>query len=364
MPDNKFRIATFNVQNLFKRVAVFSQRDPNVGEEALKNIGKLQTELNRSTYNKQEILRLYNLVKKFITISEDKGKLWKKRGYTIIGVQADGRKDWDGSIVFKTANYNETERSNTARVIRNTKADILCMVEVEDKPTLRSFDSHLMSSRYPYEMLIDAMDPRGIDVGLYSKFPIGGVWTHMYDKKNNKSIFSRDCLEVQLLLPGNRTLYILCNHFKSKGYGSRKKGNEKRKRQAERVKEIIESKYDLERDLVAVAGDFNDTPESAPLQPLMSMNGLKDVLELQFPNNPKNRWTYHFKSNQQIDFMLVSGPLQSAFTKAKVERKGIYNLSGYTKGKMKSFDTVTSPANQASDHAAVWAEFDLNRLSS
>jgi hypothetical protein len=41
---------------------------------------------------------------------------------------------------------------------------------------------------------------------MYSKYPIGGVWTHMYDKKGGSSIFSRDCLEVEVFLPNGQPL--------------------------------------------------------------------------------------------------------------------------------------------------------------
>ena len=196
-------------------------------------------------------------------------------------------------------------------------------------------------------------------MGLYSKRPIGGVWTHMYDKIGNSRIFSRDCLEVQVFLDEDTPLYILCNHFKSKGYGSTPVSNAKRRRQAERVAEILNSDYDLNNDLVVVAGDLNDTADSDPLSTLMGVNGLKDVLEIQFPSQPARRWTYHYTSNEQIDFMLVSKPLQDALMEAGVERRGIYDLSTFSGGTEQSFDTVTSKANQASDHGAVWADFDL-----
>ena len=355
-----FRIATFNAENLFARAKVLNLDDRTVGDDALKNIGELQKELRKSTYDKTKILNLYNLVKNYVSISEDRGKLWRRSGQQITGVAANGKENWDGSVVFKRAKFSEMTRQNTKKVITKVNADLMCVVEVDDKPTLRAFDSQLLNSRYKYDMLIDGItDPRGIDVGLYSKRPIGGVWTHMYDKKNNEYIFSRDCLEVEVFLDQGTSLHILCNHFKSKGYGSASVGNAKRKSQAERVAEILHSRYDLDNDLVVVAGDLNDTADSNPLSPLMGVSGLKDVLEMQFPNDPGKRWTYHYTANEQIDFLLVSRPLQNAFIKAGVERRGIHDLSTFSGGTEDSFDTVTSQANQASDHGALWADFNL-----
>jgi endonuclease/exonuclease/phosphatase family metal-dependent hydrolase len=357
MPGQTFRVASFNAENLFTRARVLNMDDNTVADGILKKIGDLDKELRRTTYDKPKILSLYRQVKDYITISEDIGKLWRKSGYAIVGVAADGRNDWSGSIRFKPAKFSKTERKNTARVLKETRADIVCLVEVEDKPSMRSFDAQLLSSRYKYEMLIDAMDPRG--VGLYSKFPLGGVWTHMYDMAGTKRIFSRDCLEVEVILPDGTPLYMLCNHLKSKGYGVTSESNAKRKRQAERVAQILRDNYDLQHDLVVVAGDFNDTPDSAPLQPLLGVSGLKDVLALQYPTEPERRWTYHFTSNEQYDLMLVSRPLQEALVEAGAERRGIYDIEQYTLEGEESFDTVTRKSNQASDHAAVWAEFQL-----
>jgi endonuclease/exonuclease/phosphatase family metal-dependent hydrolase len=354
-----FKIATFNAENLFTRAKVFNKNDPTIGDDAIKNIGELQKELERTTYDKAKIMSLYNKVKDYVTVSEDRNKLWKMKGRKIAGVLANGTGDWDGSLVFKRAKFNTMARQNTAKVVLDVKADLLCMVEVENKPALSAFNSHLLRSRYNYNMLIDAMDPRGIDVAMYSKFPFGGVWTHMYEKKGTSRIFSRDCLEVEVFLPNGQPLYMLCNHFKSKGYGATSTSNAKRKMQAERVAEILRSDYDLDSEFAVVTGDFNDTDDSDPLKPLFTISELKDVLNIQYPNEPAKRWTYHYKKNEQIDFMLISKALQRYFVQAGISRKGIHDLAQFSGGAEKPYDTVTSKANQASDHGAVWAEFRM-----
>ncbi len=150
---------------------------------------------------------------------------------------------------------------------------------------------------------------------------------------------------------------MLCNHLKSRGYGATAANDAKRKKQAQTIAKILTDKYNLSSDLVAVAGDFNDTPQSPALEPLIKLAHVKDVLALQYPATPEKRWTYHYKTNDQIDFILVSQPLQTAFQAAGVLRKGIYDLEKYSKGEEKSYDSVTSGANAASDHGAVWADF-------
>lgn len=245
----------------------------------------------------------------------------------------------------------------------------MCLVEVESLPALRAFDSHLLGSRYKYEMLIDANDPRGIDVGLSSKFPLGRIVSHMYDRAGNSQVFSRDCLEVEVFLSPTQSIFFLLNHFKSRGYDTDGSASTKRRRQAERVAAIL-GNYDLKKDWVIVAGDFNDSPDSSPLQPLLNLPHLYDVLALQFPATASipispSRWTYHYEKFEQIDFLLVSQPLKEMFSKAGVVRKGIFGLNRLTTASggdvqiESEYPTLARGRDAASDHGAVWAEFAL-----
>lgn len=362
----RLRVASFNVENLFERARVFNFYDHSIGDDLLEKIDQLRgllAETNYTELRKKRILELYLELKDYIEVREDRGKLFKRRGWSVVGVEANGVDDWDGAIEFKVAEFTDLARQNTAQVIKDLRADVLCIVEAENRPVLRAFDAHLLGSRYPYEMLIDANDPRGIDVGLYSKYPLGAVWTHMFDKIGRATVFSRDCLEVEVLLPAGQVLYVLCNHFKSRGYDYDGTADSKRERQANRVKEILGG-YHLTQDWVVVCGDLNDDPTSTPLKPLLGLSNLHDVLELQFPSEPARRWTYHYSDFEQIDYLLVSTPLKHRFAAAGVERRGIFDLNLLTSASgvvdvETEYETVTSWTNAASDHGAVWAEFDV-----
>ena len=366
--STSLRIASFNVENLFARSKVLNLEDQSVGGSILEKVNELQQLLKNAIYTdaiKQRILGLYNgELKPYIDVREDRGKLFLRKGFAVVGVKADGIEDWGGAIEFKRAKFSEITRLNTAKVINDVLADIFCIVEAEDRPSLQSFNSELVKKKFSYSMLIDANDPRGIDIGLYSRYPLGEIRTHMFDKEDNKTIFSRDCLEVETLLPSGQSLHMLCNHFKSKGYDAEGSSSEKRERQARRVAQILD-RFNLEKDLVVVAGDFNDNPKSPSLKPLLDVKNLYDVLDLQYPDHPLKRWTYHYKEFEQIDFLLVSKPLKDSFVKSGVERRGIANLKKMTtssKGLVDietEYNTVTSLANSASDHGAVWADFVL-----
>lgn len=357
----KLRFASFNVENLFSRAKLLNFEDNAEADKLLARLGELRRELSNKAYDGKKILGLYEGLKDYVEVVEVRGKLFNRDKTKVVAAGVD---DWGGFIDFKRAKFVESARANTARVLREVNADVCCLVEVESRPVLKHFCIDRLPrsgsfETYTHHMLIDGNDNRGIDVALASRIPLGTLRSHVDDRDGKTEIFSRDCLEVELLHPAGFTVWVLLNHFKSKGYGAQGASNAKRRRQAERVAQILKEGYDLKKDLVIVCGDFNDTPTSLPLAPLVKqVPDLHDVLELGFPD-PADRWTYHFKKNEQIDFILVSEPLRRAFKGAGVERRGIFGVEKYTGGAVKPFDEVKKPADAASDHAAVWADFEL-----
>lgn len=372
----KLRLATYNCNNLFRRAAAlqlegFSQQ----AKVVLQDVAALSELLERDTYAGAVGERILKLLLKYdqhlskrtkhnqwFSINMAKGKLFKvPKGGKLPVLAVAGRGDWLGWVELTRENVDETSTQNTARVIQSLDSDVLCVVEVEDRLTLERFSAEVMKpfkASYPHAMLIDGNDPRGIDVGILSRFPVASVRPHVDDTfigqdKRSHRIFSRDCPEYEVTLPEGRTLWLLANHFKSQGYGSQASNDAKRKRQAERVREILR-RFDLQRDLVAVAGDLNGTPDSAPLQPLLRTPDLRDVLKSGVFNGPA--WTHGGK--QQLDYLLVSTPLFKRLKSAGIERRGIFQKP--KPGQPSAhFPTVTGAITQASDHAAVWAEFTL-----
>jgi len=143
---------------------------------------------------------------------------------------------------------------------------VLCTVEVENRDVLGRFNSQVLgTNRFAHHMVIDGNDPRGIDVGILSNLPLRNVRTHVDDMDGSSHVFSRDCAEYELVLPSGASIWTLCNHFKSKGFGGQAANDVRRKKQAQRVAQVLAENFVLARDLVVVAGDFNDTSDSDPL---------------------------------------------------------------------------------------------------
>lgn len=373
-------LATFNANNLFQRPKVFQQAGfSSDAAEVLNDLQKLESLLAKPSYSGKTADGIVSLLTKYefhnhkvfpadrwFQVNEVRGKLFRVRktskattAKSNVELVAAGRADWLGWIELTRENVNAVSTDNTARVIQALKADVLCLVEVEDRHTLERFDRQTLgkfAASFGNNLLIDGNDPRGIDIGVLSRFPIRSVRSHIADVTAVKKvpIFSRDCPEFEIGLPDGRSLWLLGNHFKSQGYGAQIANDAKRLSQAKRVRELL-TRFDLTRDLVAVAGDLNDSPTSASLKPLLTMPGLRDVLKSPLHNGPT--WTYH-DGRQQIDYLLVSQPLFDRMTAVGIERRGLFHKTNFG-GKFPHFLEVTNEITQASDHAAVWAEFEI-----
>ena len=371
----KLRVATFNANNLFSRAKVFQL--PGFSKQASKildDIHELSTLLETDSYKGatgariKKLLERYEFHKKpaeerWFDVNQVRNKLFSipkdKSGVNIV---AAGRKSWVGWVELTREVPHEASIQNTGKVIQALKAHVICMVEIENRTALTRFDQEILDglkAGFGHTMLIDGNDARGIDVGLLSQFPIRSIRSHVDDTftaKHGKKekVFSRDCAEYEVALPDGRSLWVLCNHFKSKGYGSQAANDEKRRQQARRVRDIV-NRFDLTKDFVVVAGDLNDTPESMPLQDLFQTPHLHDVLDNLPAGEP--RWTYG-GGKDQIDYLLVSDPLGQRLSKVGIERHGLFSKNNFG-GKFPHFPEVIGTTTQASDHAAVWADFDV-----
>lgn len=82
-----------------------------------------------------------------------------------------------------------TSSTHTARVLAAVDADVVALVEVEDRPGLVKFNTNVLGSvfeatgrtAYPFALVVDGNDQRGIDVGILSRFPITDITTHVFD---------------------------------------------------------------------------------------------------------------------------------------------------------------------------------------
>ncbi|GHG46527.1 endonuclease/exonuclease/phosphatase family protein [Streptomyces griseocarneus] len=362
------RIATFNAENLFRRPVVFGIEDDAKRNKVLDDFRKLVEILEKDEYsdkNKADIIEILlahsvdvsqEISTQTILVNEPKGmaRLLKGEGRNIqVRAEVTGRPSWVGWAELDRKDLTLDALQNTAKVIAEVNADILLTVEVEDRLTLHRFNQQVLHGQigapaYPFNLLIDGNDIRGIDVGILSRHPITSIRSHIFDKENVQDlfpIFSRDCPEFEIDIDGE-PLWLLGNHFKSKRGGG---GAEKRKQQGKRAAKIYQEALGRS-DRVVVAGDLNDTPDSEALKPLLNA-GLQDAMTHGGYQGPPGTHG-ECKAADKIDYLMFSPELFGKVTRARVETRGIAESAV-------TFDSVHGPQDQASDHAALFADLDL-----
>ncbi len=264
--------------------------------------------------------------------------------------------------------------------------DIVCMQEVDSMDALRLFNEDYLESQYDFEILLDSHDPRRIDVGVLSKLKVENIKTNMYipyiGSAKQKYLFSRDCLELNFETPDGKPLTIFVNHLKSnyvdekdpvKTKQEEQKNNKLRLKQAIKVSDLVRARFPgnsfKEEDFV-ILGDFNDTPDSPALVPLLEGMGMEDVLSRL---DIKERWTHWWEkenSVSQLDYILLSPHLsKNSQEKPYIERRGLSNkIKKFTHLDSKNGEKIpfdfdrfphVSKKIEASDHCPVFLRLNV-----
>ena len=132
---------------------------------------------------------------------------------------------------------NDENRVFTGLTINKADPQVICLQEIDNMHALKAFNTRylrrLFSEKrdpFTHKMLIEANDPRGIDVAVISKFKIENAKTnqmrrgtiHFPDKDKEDTIFRRDCLEIDIK-KNNKILPVFCVSFQIHEW--RTKGN-------------------------------------------------------------------------------------------------------------------------------------------
>jgi len=378
-----FRLATFNVENLFSRPEF---TDHEGGEDGLVGVYRFEDAAEG---------RIARRINEAVT-SDDKRQL-------------------------------------TALALMQARADIVCLQEVDDREALEIFygrymkrlievevaaqkravrDAALRAGRIPapddlyavdranyfdWRILVEGNDGRGIDVALLSRRPVGvrthahrtfaemDVWSQelagMREKVDGRDrrlspsdrVFRRDCLEVDFEVGGRPMTVFVC-HFKSMA-GNRDQTRPLRRAEALAVRKIIEQRFGAGAAGAnwAICGDLNDYREIDGL-PIVDdygklvPSGLDPLLQDDFAVNimrrrpADDRWTtYHGAEDQyaQLDYILLSPALAAANPDAvpDIVRGGQPFRSSRHQGPR--FPRVGWDRPKASDHCPVVVELTV-----
>lgn len=260
------------------------------------------------------------------------------------------------------------DKKLTGLAVKEVKADVIAMQEVEGVDTLKKFRTDHLGGFRAYEHVagIDGNDPRLIDVAVLSKHPIVHVRSYAQLRDTSGSgheLFSRDCLEVDVEVEG-KTLTLFVNHLKSM-IRTREETRPRRERQAAGVKQIIEDRFgsDPGEESFVVLGDLNDYPETddqgeSGIGSLVDWDQVENVIARR---DAEERWTHFFskrKDYKQLDYMLLSKSLAKANPgEPEIMRKGCPKRAVKYTGER--FDGVGEDTPKASDHCPVVMEIEL-----
>ena len=267
----------------------------------------------------------------------------------------------------------------TAEAMLACKADVFALQEVEGLHTLKRFRDRFLGGRevWPHALVIDGNDPRRIDVGVLSRFPIvhARSWQHL--TQGGELVWDRDCLEVDIDGPeGVLTLYV--NHFKSmrppdgaRGAG-RALTQPRRVQQVRALMHIVRERFgeDPGEGSWVVTGDLNDHGRDDAQGPtaLAELLGWSSAVNVVDRLPEDERWTHFFRGNHrrglpaayhQLDYVLPSRRIAALNPQApRIERRGQPARAARYAGER--FAGVGRDQPKASDHCPVC--FDIHRM--
>src|SRR5262245_34221753 len=185
---------------------------------------------------------------KYAILRQNRGRLIKRPTSGSPVIVANRRADWIGWVDLRTEAVDEIATRMTGRGIQDVNADVLAVIEAEDRTGLVRFNEQLLkplAADYGGGMPIDGNDERGRAVGIFAKpgLPTDSIVSHLDDSDAaGDRIFSRDCAEFMIRAPAGKKFLLMINHLKSKGYGPPAASNARRKAQAQRVRQIYDQR--------------------------------------------------------------------------------------------------------------------------
>jgi len=263
--------------------------------------------------------------------------------------------------------HDAAQKRLTAALICDVDADVLCLMEVESLSTLEYFNvTYLKPLNYHFSMLIEAHDPRFINVAVLSRYPIVACRSHKDDLDSNGSyLLTRSCLEVDIDVFGV-PLTVYLNHFRSMrgSEDGRWESAQRRIQQAERVRDIVNARWSSVHfhGNFIVLGDLNDKNDKlSAIRALTRHPHLVNVVE-RLPK--EEQWTHHFKAEDtysQLDYLLVSKTL--ATTSCNLNTKPIILRHGLARRATRytgfRYPAVGLDRPKASDHCPVSIDLHL-----
>ena len=243
--------------------------------------------------------------------------------------------------------------ANAINSIGQNGPDIIALQEVEGPVVLEPLINKLRETdpSYQYWWSSETLDPfTGQNVAVVSKYPAAIKPVTRLDQTTVDYLDHRERLRVGSLGKFLRVdievdgdvLSLFVAHLKSRRGGT-SETRPLRDAQAQIIRRLtlprVEQGNSRSPSFVAVVGDFNDTPQSSPLDIIQGKRDTSYNLESATLNiDQEDKWTYIYdEEKEQLDHILLN-----KFANDRLVSSGITRID-----------------KNVSDHDAVWATIDL-----
>lgn len=214
-----------------------------------------------------------------------------------------------------------------AKALRAVNADVVGLSELENEGVLKAFVAELLPDMgYQYVAAQPTNSDRGQNLGILSRYPIEKLISYRLspvlqehsipgEPLSTKNM-ARDLCHAQIRGPGNRLLHVMVVHFKSKNDRAGDPQSEQWRTAEARFtrQQISNILADDPQALIAVMGDFNDLPDSKPINILLDRHNKlpKLLLDAHRDMPMEQRITYlkkPYRNAGPIDYILLSPAL-------------------------------------------------------
>lgn len=202
--------------------------------------------------------------------------------------------------------------SSVAKGLAQLDGDVVVLQEVENDQVIDDIanSAELAGHGYTVHRLSRGNDPRGMDIGVMSKWAIDDYVSHKTDKFTRtdapKYVYSytRDAVEIHLRW-GTSKVVVLGIHFKSKAGTD---DPDKRVAEAQHTREIADGLLAQDPSTrVFITGDSNDTPGTDMYAALQQGKAGPEFLNAMASVSSADRWSYRYGgANLLIDHMFAS----------------------------------------------------------
>ena len=223
-------------------------------------------------------------------------------------------------------------KAKVRETIRTLNPDVLALEEMGSTNALLELRTSLKNEGldFPFWEHVSGYDP-SIHVAVLSKLPISARRPHTNDcflLDGRRFQVKRGFAEVDVQAATNFVFTLFVAHLKSHLTSAEADEAEERLGEAKVLRGILDAR--LAREPAAnlvVAGDFNDTPDSAAVKEVIG-HGARQLTDPRpaernsdsargaapHLNPRRNVWTYYYGKNDtcsRIDYLLLSAPLKS-----------------------------------------------------